>query len=83
MIELIEINIAPRIGVLLLNVSKITHICFLFLLELDNVYFSSPSSSLISMSFPLFLFVALGHGDVCSDMIFFVACAVNSLTTMQ
>ena len=52
--ELIAISIAPRIRLLLLYESKITHTyIYLFFVGIDNVYFfSSHSSSLIGLPFP-------------------------------
>ena len=87
---MIAIDIAPRIGLLLLHASNITHI--FFLLGIDNVYFSSHGSSLIGMPFPpsfvVYCFCScdvrsnLVYIDVCSDLVFGDVCSIM-LPTMR
>ena len=89
---MIAIDIAPGIGLLLLHLSKITHI-FIFLLGLDDVYFlSSHGSSLIGLPFPpsvvVYCFCScdvrsdLVYIDVCSYLVFGDVCSIL-LPTMR
>ena len=84
--ELIKINIAPCIRVLLFHVSKITHIYFFYVGMDISIFFSSHSSSLIGLPFPpsFFWSVAFVHvtcattnvyRDVRSDLVYPEVCS--------
>ena len=84
--KLIVIDIAPRIYLILLHVSKITHIYFSFFIRVRWCLFFSHGSSLIGLPFsPSFVVYCvrscegssdLVYIDVCSNLVFGGMCSI-------